>query len=91
MDVKDVFKRFDWDNYPYKVGQKIKINKEPTIYQIKNIQPIPATRHWDMADLIIENCGISISEVIRTEQKKETWVGYWMGVGVDIELEILKD
>ena len=95
LDVKDVFKRFDWDNYPFKVGQKIKINKGETIYQILNIQPIPATRHWDFADLIIENCDTSICEVIRTENKKETWVGStlngnWMGVGVDIDLKIVE-
>jgi hypothetical protein len=83
LDVKDVFNRFDWDNYPFKVGQKIKTNKGKDIFQIMNIQPV--INNQCRADLIVENCANTNPVVITTEYKKGTWGG------ADIELEILKD
>ena len=88
LDVKDVFKRFDWDNYPYKVGQKVVPNKGSDIYQILNIQP--EIDNQGRADLIVENCDIPIYEVIRTEYYNRTWIAS-NNIGVNIELEILKD
>ena len=80
LDVKEVFNLFDWDNYPFKVGQKIHIDKTETIYQIKNIQPETQYK----ADLIVENCDTSICAVIRTVNEKGIWVGR------SVELEILE-
>ena len=80
LDVKEVFNLFDWDNYPFKVGQKIHIDKAETIYQIKNIQPETQYK----ADLIVENCDTSHCEVIRTVNEKGTWVGH------NFELEIFR-
>jgi hypothetical protein len=70
LDVKEVFNLFDWDNYPFKVGKKIHIDKAETIYQIKNIQPETQYK----ADLIVENCDTSICAVIRTMNEKGVWV-----------------
>ena len=80
LDVKEVFNLFDWDNYPFKVGQKIHIDKAEAIYQIKNIQPETQYK----ADLIVENCDTSIHSVIRTVNEKGIWVGR------SVELEILE-
>lgn len=88
LDVKDVFKRFDWDNYPFKVGQKVVPNKGSTIYQILNIQP--GIDNQGRADLIVENCITSTYEVIRTEYHNRTWIAS-SNIGVNIKLEILKD
>ena len=88
LDVKDVFKDFDWDNYPYKVGQKIVPNKGRAIYQILNIQP--GIDNQGRADLIVECCDTSNYEVIRTEYKNGTWIAS-NNIGVDIELEILEE
>ena len=88
LDVKKVFNRFDWDNYPFKVGQKVVPNKGSTIYQILNIQP--DTDNQGRADLIVENCITSTYEVIRTEYHNRTWIAS-NNIGVNIELEILKD
>lgn len=88
LDVKKVFNRFDWDNYPYKVGQKVVPNKGSTIYQILNIQP--DIDNQGRADLIVENCITSTYEVIRTEYHNRTWIAA-NNTGVNIELEILKD
>lgn len=88
LDVKKVFNRFDWDNYPFKVGQKVVPNKGSTIYQILNIQP--DIDNQGRADLIVENCITSTYEVIRTEYHNRTWIAA-NNTGVDIELEILKD
>lgn len=88
LDVKKVFNRFDWDNYPYKVGQKVVPNKGSTIYQILNIQP--DIDNQGRADLIVENCITSTYEVIRTEYHNRTWIAS-SNIGVNIKLEILKD
>lgn len=88
LDVKKVFNRFDWDNYPYKVGQKVVPNKGSTIYQILNIQP--DIDNQGRADLIVENCITSTYEVIRTEYHNRTWIAA-SNIGVNIKLEILKD
>lgn len=88
LDVKKVFNRFDWDNYPFKVGQKVVPNKGSTIYQILNIQP--EIDNQGRADLIVEDCITSTYEVIRTEYHNRTWLAS-NNIGVDIELEILKD
>ena len=87
LDVKKVFNLFDWDNYPFKVGQKVVPNKGSAIYQILNIQP--DIDNQDRADLIVENCISSTYEVIRTEYHHRTWVCS-NNTGVDIELEVLK-
>lgn len=70
LDVKEVFNLFDWDNYPFKVGQKIKTYKGKT-YQILSIQPNIDNQY--SADLIVEDCDTSIYKVIKTEYKKGTW------------------
>ena len=88
LDVQKVFNHFDWDHYPYKVGQKVVSNKGGDIYQILNIQP--EIDNQGRADLIVENCITSTCEVIRTEYKNRTWIAS-NNIGVDIELEILKD
>lgn len=88
LDVKKVFNRFDWDNYPFKVGQKVVPNKGSTIYQILNIQP--DIDNQGRADLIVENCITSTYEVIRTEYHNRIWIAA-SNIGVNIELEILKD
>lgn len=88
LDVKKVFNLFDWDNYPYKVGQKIVPNKGGTIYQILNIQP--DIDNQGRADLIVENCITSTYEVIRTEYHNRTWIAA-NNIGVDIKLEILEE
>ena len=78
LDVKEVFNLFDWDNYPFKVGQKIHIDKAETTYQIKNIQPETLYK----ADLIVENCDTSTCVVIRTQNEK----GIWVGRGFELEI-----
>ena len=88
LDVKDIFKDFDWDNYPFKAGQKVVTNKGVTIYQILNIQP--EIDNQGRADLIVENFDTSSYEVIRTEYKNGTWIAS-NNIGVDIELEILEE
>lgn len=88
LDVQKVFNHFDWDNYPYKVGQKVVPNKGGTIYQILNIQP--EIDNQGRADLIVENCITSTYEVIRTEYHNRTWIAS-SNIGVNIKLEILKD
>ena len=88
LDVKKVFNLFDWDNYPYKVGQKVVPNQGGTIYQIQTIQP--EIDNQGRADLIVENCITSTYEVIGTEYKNGTWIAS-NNVGVDIELEILEE
>lgn len=88
LDVKKVFNRFDWDNYPYKVGQKVVPNKGSTIYQILNIQP--DIDNQGRADLIVENCITSTYEVIRTEYHNRTWIAS-SNIGVNIKLEILEE
>lgn len=88
LDVKKVFNHFDWDNYPYKVGQKVVPNKGRAIYQIQTIQP--DMDNQGRADLIVENCITSIYEVIKTEYKNGIWIAS-SNIGVNIKLEILKD
>lgn len=88
LDVKKVFNRFDWDNYPYKVGQKVVPNKGGTIYQILNIQP--DIDNQGRADLIVENCISSTYEVIRTEYHNRTWIAS-NNTGVNVKLEILEE
>ena len=76
-------------------GEQVKFfDKKWQDYQITNIQ-LREGQKSSRVDLIIENCDTSICEVIRTENKKETWVGStlngnWMGVGVDIDLKIVE-
>ena len=80
LDVKDVFTLFDWDNYPFKVGQKIKTDKLETL-QIMNIQP-----EIKKAELIVKNCEtLANAGIIRTEYKNGTWVG------VNVKLEVLEE
>ena len=82
LDVKDVFTLFDWDHYPYKVGQIIKSDRGDTL-QILNIQPI--INNLCRADIIVKICGTSTYGAIKTVYKKGTWGG------ANVKLEILKD
>lgn len=87
LDVKKVFNHFDWDNYPYKVGQKVVPNKGDAIYKILNIQP--DMDNQGRVDLIVKNCTTSTYEVIRTEYKNRTWIAS-NNIGW-LELEILEE
>ena len=82
LDVKDVFTLFDWDHYPFKVGQIIKSDRGDTL-QILNIQPI--INNLCRADIIVKNCGTLTYGAIKTVYKKGTWGG------ANVKLEILKD
>lgn len=87
LDVKKVFNHFDWDNYPYKVGQKVVPNKGNAIYKILNIQP--DMDNHGRVDLIVKNCTTSTYEVIRTEYKNRTWIAS-NNIGW-LELEIVEE
>lgn len=82
LDVKDVFTLFDWDHYPFKVGQIIKSDRGDTL-QILNVQPI--INNLCRADIIVKICGTSTYGAIKTVCKKGTWGG------ANVKLEILKD
>lgn len=74
IDTKELYPDFDWDNYPYKEGQMIRIDIDfGRDYQITNIQPHPMDN--TRVDLIVKDCRAKHFErTIKTTFDGKVWL-----------------
>lgn len=74
MDITTVFKYFDWEKYPYRVGQKAKLTADDdiTVYTIENIQPYSS--YPNAVDIVLNSSNLNgeiESIVLQTDLKGE--------------------
>lgn len=72
MDITTVFKYFDWEKYPYRIGQKVRLpfDDDTTVYTIENIQPY--SNYPNAVDIVLNSSnldGETVSIVLRTDSK----------------------
>lgn len=72
MDIITVFKYFDWEKYPYRIGQKVKLTDydDITVYTIENIQPY--SNYPNAVDIVLNSSnldGETVSIVLQTDSK----------------------